>query len=85
MVVYYPLTIDKIDINLYYNAIAQTLGTTTENITYSTIYAAYTTPPYISTDSEAAINWSTAFNWNIANPGKYIQAMSGGGNLIYYI
>ena len=78
MIAYYPLTVDSIDLNVYVNKISETLTTKTDYIKY-TFYSGLWAPEFISTDQENQTNWSTKFNWNVLNPGSFIQSITAGG------
>jgi len=85
LILYYPLTIDYMDLNVMKNYIGVKKLSAFDDMNYYDIYkpttATLTIPyqPYdiYNPDNIQLNNWSYNFDWNIANSGKYITNLTG--------
>ena len=83
LILYYPLTINYLayttGLNEFKNLIGILKGTEFDNFKYSDTYGptAFGAPYKIyHSDNLSFSNWSKNFDWNIANPGKYITQIN---------
>ncbi len=85
LILYYPLTVDYSDLNLFKNYIGVKTLSAFDDMKYYDIYKPNTLTlqiPYqlydiYDSDNSALNNWSSKFDWNVNNSAKYITGITG--------